>query len=190
MKRKDAIAHIKVAGYHGDTKTAMRIYTEHRISFQTYTEAFARGRELKAEGMPCTCTNCAKAAAMTPVSPECSPSRAYLATVRFPDGRIEYTEFVAVDEADALQKAGWAYVREAVVLGVKLLPEDMRPASLLMELVEFGEVRNGYNCLREAGGRYVMEDTRNVFNRHSLAVDATSEARLEAHWAGFVENNL
>lgn len=134
MKRKDAIAHIKVAGYHGDTKTAMRIYTEHRISFKTYTEAFARGRELKAEGMPCTCTDCAKAAAMIPASP-------------------------------------------------------MPPASLLMELAEFGEVRKGYLCLREAGGRYVMEDTRNVFNRHSLAVEATCETRLEAHWAGFIENN-
>lgn len=33
MKRKDALAHIKFAGYHEDSKTAMRIYTENRISY-------------------------------------------------------------------------------------------------------------------------------------------------------------
>lgn len=58
MKRKDAIAHITVAGYHDDSCTAMRIYTENRISYQVYTEAYAKGAQLKSEGMVCTCFEC------------------------------------------------------------------------------------------------------------------------------------
>ncbi|MNP04982.1 hypothetical protein D3C76_969210 [compost metagenome] len=58
MKRKDAIAHITVAGYHDDSRTAMRIYTENRISYQVYTKAYAKGAQLKSEGMACTCFQC------------------------------------------------------------------------------------------------------------------------------------
>lgn len=58
MTRKDALAHIKVAGYHNDQRTAMRIYTENRVSFESYREAFARGVELKQQGMACTCYQC------------------------------------------------------------------------------------------------------------------------------------
>lgn len=58
MKRADAVALIKVAGYHGDGKTAMRIYIENRVSHKAYSEAFARGEQLKREGMPCTCREC------------------------------------------------------------------------------------------------------------------------------------
>ncbi|WP_271198509.1 hypothetical protein [Pseudomonas turukhanskensis] len=58
MTRKDAIALIKVAGYHGDTKTSLRIYTENRVSYAAYSEAYARGGQLKQEGMACTCFEC------------------------------------------------------------------------------------------------------------------------------------
>ncbi|AIG04669.1 hypothetical protein HZ99_21700 [Pseudomonas fluorescens] len=58
MTRKDAIALIKLAGYHGDTKTALRIYTENRVSYTAYSEAYARGAQLKQEGMACTCFEC------------------------------------------------------------------------------------------------------------------------------------
>ena len=58
MTRKDAIALITLAGYHGDTQTALRIYTEKRVSYTAYSEAYARGAQLKQEGMACTCFEC------------------------------------------------------------------------------------------------------------------------------------
>lgn len=62
MQRKDALAHIKVAGYHEDSKAAMRIYTENRISYAAYSDAYAAGRQAKASGIPCGCTGCQRAA--------------------------------------------------------------------------------------------------------------------------------
>lgn len=48
--------------------------------------------------------------------------------------------------------------------------------------------------IREAGcnlhidsGRYVMENDRDVSDRHSLDVEHTSAARLEAHWQAFAD---
>ena len=41
MNRKQAIAQIKYAGYHGDTARGMRAYIENRISYQVYIETFA-----------------------------------------------------------------------------------------------------------------------------------------------------
>lgn len=58
MKREDALAHIRIAGYHGDTRAAMRIYVENRISHKAYTDAYARGAELKKSGMACSCSRC------------------------------------------------------------------------------------------------------------------------------------
>ncbi|MGY2172145.1 hypothetical protein [Pseudomonas gingeri] len=58
MNRKDALAHITTAGYHGDHKTALRIYTEQRISRQAYDDAFSRGAQLKRDGMRCICPQC------------------------------------------------------------------------------------------------------------------------------------
>lgn len=52
---------ITVAGYHDDSRTAMRIYTEKRISYQVYTEAYAKGAQLKSEGMARTCFQCSNA---------------------------------------------------------------------------------------------------------------------------------
>lgn len=61
--------------------------------------------------------------------------------------------------------------------------------SLTEEIERFGEVRDGGCLLRVENGEYVMEECRNIFNRHRLDVASTSEDRLEAHWAGFVEGN-
>ena len=65
------------------------------------------------------------------------------------------------------------------------------PAMPLTEEIErFGEVRDGGCLLRIEKGEYVMEGCRNIFNRRRrLDIASTSEARLEAHWAGFVEAN-
>lgn len=58
MKRKDALEHIKVAGYHGDSRGALRIYTEARISHSAYTAAYAAGQRLKNDGVACGCIDC------------------------------------------------------------------------------------------------------------------------------------
>ncbi|MCS4315555.1 hypothetical protein M2397_005889 [Pseudomonas sp. BIGb0381] len=62
MNRKDALAHIKFAGYHEDSKTAMRIYIENRVSHAAYIDAYAAGRQIKANGMPCGCNDCQRSA--------------------------------------------------------------------------------------------------------------------------------
>jgi hypothetical protein len=62
MKRKEALAHIKFAGYHEDLKAAMRIYTENRISYAAYSDAYAAGKQFKAKGMPCGCSDCQRVA--------------------------------------------------------------------------------------------------------------------------------
>lgn len=58
MNRKQAIAQIKYAGYHGDTARGMRVYIENRISYQVYIETFRAGARAKKSGMPCTCSQC------------------------------------------------------------------------------------------------------------------------------------
>lgn len=58
MKRKDALALIKYAGYHGDTAKGMRLYVENRISYQAYIETFRAGARAKKNGMLCTCSQC------------------------------------------------------------------------------------------------------------------------------------
>jgi hypothetical protein len=49
---------IKVAGYHGDERTAMRLFVESPVSFQAYREAYRKGRIAKLAGVPCTCPDC------------------------------------------------------------------------------------------------------------------------------------
>jgi len=55
MKRGVALENIKVAGYYGESREALRIYTEHRISLAAYSHAYAQGRAQKLAGIPCTC---------------------------------------------------------------------------------------------------------------------------------------
>lgn len=61
--------------------------------------------------------------------------------------------------------------------------------TLTDEIERFGEVRDGGCLLRVENGEYVMEECRNIFNRHRLDVASTSEDRLEAHWSRFVRAN-
>jgi hypothetical protein len=62
--------------------------------------------------------------------------------------------------------------------------------TLAQEIKEFGEVRDGVCVLKIVGDRYQMANTSNIIlQKHTLAVNATNDERLEAHWAGFVANN-
>ncbi|MPQ71443.1 hypothetical protein [Pseudomonas sp. MWU12-2323] len=108
----------------------------------------------------------------------------YLVTLRKSDGRAVFEEYLADSEFDAKQKANAAYILEAVATEVSLIPE-----TLIQELARIGEIRNGGCTLTVRADRYHMEVNRDIFNRHSLAIDATDEARLLAHWSGFVKAN-
>jgi hypothetical protein len=61
MKRSDAIAHLRFAGYHGDRKAFTRIYVENRVSYAAANEAYAVGVRARATGVPCTCFECSRA---------------------------------------------------------------------------------------------------------------------------------
>lgn len=56
--RKLILAGIRVAVYHGDQKTAVRLYTENRISRAAFNSQWALGAKQKADGMPCACPAC------------------------------------------------------------------------------------------------------------------------------------
>lgn len=58
MDRKQALAAIKFAAYHNDSREALRVYVENRISRAAYEKAWAAGVELKKGGMRCTCYRC------------------------------------------------------------------------------------------------------------------------------------
>ncbi len=58
MKRKDAIALAKIAGYHDDEKAIIRLRVENRISYSVLQEAYLQGARKRAKGMPCTCSDC------------------------------------------------------------------------------------------------------------------------------------
>lgn len=60
MKRKDALTTIRVAGYHGDQRTYLRTYTEHRISMAAAQAEYQRGQRMKKDGVPCSCQECNK----------------------------------------------------------------------------------------------------------------------------------
>ncbi len=64
MKRKDAINHIKFAGYHGDNARATRLYIENRISIAVVKAAYREGAQCKANGMKCTCYDCTNSQAI------------------------------------------------------------------------------------------------------------------------------
>lgn len=58
MTRSLALSSIRVAGYHGDDREAVRIYTESRISLAAYSNAILQGQQMKANGMACSCMKC------------------------------------------------------------------------------------------------------------------------------------
>lgn len=61
--------------------------------------------------------------------------------------------------------------------------------TLMEELAQFGEVRQGDAVLRKDSQGYHMRNSRSLFgrHRHDLPLD-TDAVRLEAHWDGFVAN--
>lgn len=61
MKRADALAWIRIAGYHSDSTAAMRIYVESRISRRAFDDAWAAGEKQRAAGVRCGCIRCAGA---------------------------------------------------------------------------------------------------------------------------------
>lgn len=58
MNRNAALAHIRVAGYHGDDREAVRIYTETRMSLAAYSTAILQGKSMRRNGIACTCPKC------------------------------------------------------------------------------------------------------------------------------------
>lgn len=61
MRRDDLLACIRVAGYHGDQRAYMRLYTENRISHAAARDAYRDGERAKARGIACSCADCRKA---------------------------------------------------------------------------------------------------------------------------------
>lgn len=58
MDRKTALQVIKVAGYHEDSKTFMRTYTENRISYSAAMKMYEVGYQQKKAGVKCDCSQC------------------------------------------------------------------------------------------------------------------------------------
>lgn len=58
MKRDDALAYIRIAGYHDDARQFTRLYVENRISITAAREAYRTGQNQRAAGVPCTCNQC------------------------------------------------------------------------------------------------------------------------------------
>lgn len=61
-KRELVFQQIKVAGYHGDYRTATRLLIENPISRKRYNEAWESGAKAKAAGVPCNCYQCKRGA--------------------------------------------------------------------------------------------------------------------------------
>lgn len=60
MKRADLLALLRVAGYHNDQRSQVRLMVENRISREAADKAWATGIEQKRQGMKCACQNCVK----------------------------------------------------------------------------------------------------------------------------------
>lgn len=63
MKRTDLLALLRVAGYHNDQRSRVRLMVENRISREAADKAWATGIEQKKNGMKCSCPDCSKVAA-------------------------------------------------------------------------------------------------------------------------------
>jgi len=58
MKRKNVLAAIRDAGYHGDTDAGFLLYLENWVSLSTYEREFASGAAMRQNGVPCSCWKC------------------------------------------------------------------------------------------------------------------------------------
>ncbi|MFN3886119.1 MAG: hypothetical protein ACK4MG_04100 [Aquabacterium sp.] len=59
--RANVLAWMRIAGYHADMRTFLRLYTENRISKRVADEAYRAGMKQKLAGVPCMCHDCTKA---------------------------------------------------------------------------------------------------------------------------------
>lgn len=57
-KRSDTLGAIRFAGYHGDSRTAIRLALDNRVSNKILREQFALGAQRRAEGVRCGCHEC------------------------------------------------------------------------------------------------------------------------------------
>ncbi|AWI53193.1 hypothetical protein DEH84_06930 [Aquabacterium olei] len=65
MSRADVLDWMRIAGYHADMRTFLRLYTENRISKRVADEAYRTGTRQKLAGMRCMCHECTKAPTST-----------------------------------------------------------------------------------------------------------------------------
>lgn len=61
MKRSDALIYMRIAGYHNDTKSHMRLFVENRISREVADKAYRAGVAQKLAGVKCHCHQCSGA---------------------------------------------------------------------------------------------------------------------------------
>lgn len=57
-KRAHALAWMRIAGYHEDTRAFTRLFIESRIARPVADDAFNAGRRARAAGMACHCLAC------------------------------------------------------------------------------------------------------------------------------------
>lgn len=57
-KRENALAWMRIAGYHDDRRKFTRLLIENRVKKEDADAAFATGQRLKAGGMACACPDC------------------------------------------------------------------------------------------------------------------------------------
>ncbi len=60
MKRKEVLAAILDAGYHGDRERGILLYVKNWVSLQVYGREFAAGAAMRQQGLPCDCFECRK----------------------------------------------------------------------------------------------------------------------------------
>lgn len=58
MTRKHLLTSIRVAGYHNDTEAGTRLFIENRVSRPVYNREFLKGKEMKSNGVKCSCSDC------------------------------------------------------------------------------------------------------------------------------------
>jgi hypothetical protein len=63
MDRKSALVALRVAGYHEDMATWVRVYVENRVSRTAADAEWSRGKAMKAAGVGCSCPDCKRQAA-------------------------------------------------------------------------------------------------------------------------------
>jgi hypothetical protein len=58
MTRNSAISYLRIAGYHDDIKSFVRLYVENKISKSVADRAYNEGKKQRVNGVPCKCYQC------------------------------------------------------------------------------------------------------------------------------------